>query len=196
MNPLSSASSQTLALQAYFKEYDYLKQEQLNSINARNYVIFMLLFIYCGGFAYALANPSSYHTFLMLPWACFILGWLYFGLQNKIIAIRFYLRDTLSPHIIELSGMPPDTPFSNEKIFLARYPRWLRKLFEIIINLYLFCMPSIIALGMYFSLPVSGNLDMTTTAMIATDIVFIIVLAVWVVMYSDIARRTNPFPSD
>jgi len=194
MTQSSPSSTQDAVLQAYFKEYDYLKQEQLNSITARNYLIFVLLFIYCGVFAYAVANPGSYHAFLMLPWACFILGWLYFGLQNKIIAIRFYLRDTLAPHIIELSGMSPDTPFSNEKIFLERYPRWLRKLFEIIINLYLFCMPSIISLAMYLSLPASAELDMTTNAMIATDIVFIIILAVWVVMYSDISRRAKSFP--
>ena len=186
-----TTANQDIILQAYFKEYDYLKKEQLQSIGARNHLIFILLILYCGIFSYALGDSSRYYAFLMLPWACFILGWAYFSLQNKIVAIRHYLRDSLSPHITELAGMPSDAPFAEERIYLHKQARWVRKLYEIAINLFLFCIPSIIALGMYLLLPSQTGLMVADTMVIA-DLVFIVILAVWVVIYSDVSKSTKP----
>ena len=63
-----SESRRKNLLQAYYKEYDYLKNEQLQSIGMRFTLVYVLLFLYTAVFSYAVSSPSHHYAFLLLPW--------------------------------------------------------------------------------------------------------------------------------
>jgi hypothetical protein len=79
-------------LNAYYHEYDKLKDEQIQRIGFRDNMIYVNLIAVGAVAAFAVSDVAYLHVLFVIPWVCFVLGWTYLVNDEKISAIGRYVR--------------------------------------------------------------------------------------------------------
>jgi len=80
-------------------EYDKLKEEQTSRIGFRDNLLYVTLVVFGGVFSYSIGDVKNIDALLVLPLVSCILGWTYLLNDEKISAIKSYLRNELSERV-------------------------------------------------------------------------------------------------
>jgi hypothetical protein len=92
----------------HLAEYKALKDEQRDRIRARDNLPYITLTVFAAVTFFAFGQTSThYPALLLLPVACFILGWTHLANDRKVDEIGHYFREHLTP-ALALPGA--DTP--------------------------------------------------------------------------------------
>ena len=78
--------AEDLVLNVWLAEYDKLKDEQIQRIGFRDNLLYVTLGVFGAIISFAVSSSANYYAFLVLPWACLILGWTYLINDEKISA--------------------------------------------------------------------------------------------------------------
>lgn len=168
-------------------EYRVLKQEQRSRIGFRDNLLYMTLGVVGGLSAYALSAPNHHHALLLLPWACFILGWTYLMNDRKISDIGRYIRGELSEEIGKIVGVPKETLFRWEYAHRREEEgRFRRKLFQLVVDLTAFCLSS--AVGLLTFLRLVANPSTTALILVWAGWILTLILAAWIWTYADFSQ--------
>ena len=96
-----------MLLEVCLKEYDKLKSEQAQRIGYRDNLVYATLVATAGVIAFSFNRQSGNPVGLMLlPVACFVLGWMHATNDEKISAISRYIRTSLRDRIVRLTHLP------------------------------------------------------------------------------------------
>jgi len=172
-------------LDLYLAEYNNLKSEQASRIGFRDNLLYVTLGAVGALCSYALAEPAHRAALLLVPWACFILGWTYLVNDEKISAIGRYIRERLVPRIVALVGSPAAGQiFGWEAAHRGDAERGPRKLFQLLVDLLAFCVSSAAALLAFAWL--EPSLSGPPLALVVVGAVLTLVLAAWIWVYADL----------
>lgn len=171
-------------LTIHLTEYEHLKLEQIHRMGVRDNLVYIMLTVFGAVVSFSLTKPDYYHALLILPWTSLVLGWLYLTNDKKITDIKTYINTVLINDIKSLIGHDIDSIFKWESYFSNSKSRWIRKYFQLFINLVIFCLSS-----------VSGLILYTIKAQVINSSTFIIIffgalatisLFAWFIYYSDL----------
>ena len=172
-------------LDIHLAEYNNLKSEQAKRIGFRDNLLYVTLGAVGALCSYAMADPLHRPALLLVPWACFILGWTYLVNDQKISAIGRYLREELGPGIEALAGVSPvGLVFGWERAHRGDSERGQRKRFQLVVDLTAFCASSIGALLAFAYL--EPNLDGPRLALVSAGGVLTVVLSGFIYSYADL----------
>ena len=180
------SEEQKLLLDIYIHEYDKIKTEQTRRIGFRDNLLYVTLSLYSGIFSYAISDSSHYYAFLVLPWLCFVLGWTYLVNDEKISAIGHYTRSVLSKKISKLTGTSSEELFGWEISHRSDKFRISRKYFQLLVDEVTFSVSALFAIFTFWWVSVSQ--DTLILVFMFVDILFTIVLAIWIWIYADLAK--------
>jgi hypothetical protein len=170
----------------YQDEYNKLKAEQASRIGFRDNLLYVTLGVVGGVFAYAFKEPGHVQALLLIPWACFILGWTYLMNDRAISAIGRYVRNTLTVQLETDCGVPRDLPFRWEVEHRTDDQRIIRKLFQLVVDLMAFCLSSSVALVVFVRLvPAPSGM---APLLIAFGWLMTLVLAGYIIWYADVSK--------
>ncbi len=170
----------------YQDEYNRLKEEQARRVGFRDNLLYVTLVVVGGLSAYAIKGQEHYPAFLLVPWACFILGWTYLMNDRAISAIGRYLRTSLPERLEQGCGVPKCLPFRWEVEHRNDDQRVVRKLFQLLVDLITFCFSGAVALVTYALLvPAPSGV---APLLISVGWVMIIVLGWYIVWYAEISK--------
>lgn len=182
LEPSAQTSAATGADPAaiHLAEYAALKAEQASRIGFRDNLLYVTLGVVGGLGAYALGDPTHVPALLLVPWACFLLGWTYVANDQKISAIGRYLRDDLAARIGALGA---DRCFGWESVHRGDRYRRARKLQQLLVDLTAFCFSAATALLVFYRL--QGTVDPLQWLLMAAGGLLTLVLAGWIWGYAD-----------
>ncbi len=124
-------------LHVHLNEYRKLKDEQIARIVMREHLIYVTLATIGAVSSYAL-HAGQHYAFLVIPWVCIILGWLYITTDEKVSAIGEYLRQELAEKINQLTQTTQGTILNWELIHRNDKLRVPRKVTQLLIDLLTF----------------------------------------------------------
>jgi hypothetical protein len=177
---------QDYLLQVHLNEYRKLKDEQIARIIMREHMIYVTLGVFGGVSSYAL-HEGQYYAFLVIPWVCVILGWLYLTTDEKVSAIGEYIRHDLTEHLAKLTASPAEMLLLGWEIkHRSDGHRRSRKIFQMIIDQLTFVIPGLIALAMFWLKQFSFNKWFTIIWII--ELVLLLGLGVLIVMTTDFKK--------
>lgn len=177
-------SEKNPVLSIYLAEYEQLKLEQTHRIGVRDNLIYVMLTVFGTIVSYSLSAPEHYHALLILPWAALVLGWTYLLNDKKVSEIRNYLINNLTPNIRNSIDHKNDSILYWEKFSVEHQLRGLKKIFQLIINLIIFCLSGLSGLALYaLKNPLLNN---TTLAIIILGAFIMIILAIWFIFFADL----------
>lgn len=169
-------------------EYTKLKSEQVSRIGFRDNLLYVTLGVVGALCAYAMAGPQHRPALLLVPWACFVLGWTYLVNDEKISAIGRYLRDELGPGLQTGVGVPPaEQVLGWERAHRVDRRRFSRKCFQLFVDLIAFCASSAAALFAFVWL--EPGLDGPRLALVCAGSALVLMLAVWIWIYADLGAE-------
>jgi hypothetical protein len=90
-----SEKNTSVSQDASLQEYMMLKAEQNLRIAMRDHLLYANLGVVGAVCYFAFSEHGSAHALLVIPWACFILGWTYLCNDEKVSAIREYIGTDL-----------------------------------------------------------------------------------------------------
>ena len=170
------------------KEYEKLKDDLFFRIEFRDHMIYLTLAAIGGVFSFALEKPDLNVALLVLPFLCIVLGWTYLGNDEKISAIGKYIRTVLIPKINSSDNSGNYLLADNWEEFLRNDRlRRQRKLFQLFIDLSIFCISGVISIISFFVLHSSCSWYFILTAIFESLI--ILFLAIQFIKYSDIRNK-------
>lgn len=171
-------------LTLYLTEYEHLKLEQIHRMGVRDNLVYIMLTVFGAVVSFSLTKPEYYHALLILPWTSLVLGWLYLTNDKKITDIKKYINAVLIKDIESSIGHDTDGIFKWESYFSNSKSRWVRKYFQLFINLVIFCLSSISGLILY---TIKAQLISSSTSIIIFfGALVTISLFAWFVYYSDL----------
>mgnify|MGYP000203381263 CR=1 FL=1 len=176
-------SEKELALSVHLAEYEQLKLEQTHRIGVRDNLIYVMLTVFGTIVSYSLTAPEHYHALLILPWAALVLGWTYLLNDKKVSEIRDYIRTILIEKINKNINSNTSEILRWEHFSAENNFRGLKKYFQLIINLIIFCFSGMTGLVLYLTkVSVLNNTMITIMLLGATAM---LTLALWFIFYSD-----------
>ena len=137
--------------QALIEEYKALKAEQNVRISMRDHLLYANLGIVGTVCYFAFSEHGSVHALLVIPWACFILGWTYLCNDEKVSDIREYVRTDLTK--IVTAFQPPKNDhsiFEWEKFHRKGDHRMRYKITQLAVDITTFVLSGFAALCAYF----------------------------------------------
>lgn len=140
-----------LRLEVCLAEYARLKSEQTQRIVLRDNLVYATLVTIAGVVAFSFQKEEYLIGLLVLPFACFVLGWLHTINDEKSASIGRYLRTTLRPYISELTGDCHPCTFGWENAVRTSKHRTYRKVVQLISNWVAFVAPGVAAFYIYSS---------------------------------------------
>ncbi len=174
-------------LTIYLNEYTKLKDEQLKRINFRDNLLYVTLGVFGGLVSYALSDPTRYYALLVIPWICFILGWVYVANDQKITAIGRYIRLTLVKRICEHIGGEPKGIFGWETERRNVPKRRGRKIIQLIVNGATFFVSGIVAVVIFWFLMPDSHWSVWLLGIV--EFILLIILEIQILLYADIEER-------
>jgi len=170
------------------KEYEKLKDEQHKRIEFRDHMIYLTLAAIGGVFSFSLEKPDLNIALLVLPFLCIVLGWTYLRNDEKISAIGKYIRTVFISKIKSSDGADSNLLDDNWEEFLRKDKlRKQRKVFQLFVDLSIFCISGIVSLISFFVLHDSYNWYYILTAI--CESLFILFLAIQFIKYADIRKH-------
>jgi hypothetical protein len=133
------------AVTVLLAEYDKLKAEQTSRIGFRDNLIYAVLGA-TAAVGYAAFQYRVVQWVLLIPLACFVLGWTYPRNDQMITQLGRYVRDTLAPQLTALSRHRDVLGWENEHPADRR--RVQRKWIQLTVDLAAFCLPSAAVIGL------------------------------------------------
>jgi hypothetical protein len=167
-------------------EYSSLKVEQARRIGFRDNLLYVTLGVVGGVCAYAVKQPEHGTALLLIPWACFILGWTYLMNDRAISAIGRYIRITLPAQLEQDCEVPQDRLFRWENAHREDEHRFSRKVLQLIVDLTAFCFSGFVALIAFFLL--AGHVSWVALLLCICDGVLLLVLAVQIILYAELFK--------
>lgn len=128
-----------------------LKAEQNLRIAMRDHLLYANLGVVGAVCYFAFSEHGSAHALLVIPWACFILGWTYLSNDEKVSAIREYIGTDLSRRLTpadpEKGGHPV---FGWEKSHRGGEHRMRYKFTQLAVDITTFVLSGFAALCAYY----------------------------------------------
>ncbi|MBS4067287.1 MAG: hypothetical protein KGZ62_01655 [Sulfurimonas sp.] len=135
------------------KEYEKLKDEQHKRIEFRDHMIYLTLAAIGTVFSFALEKPDLNIALLVLPFLCIVLGWSYLANDEKISSIGNYVRTSLVPKLKENNPHDKLLLCGHWEDFLKKdKSRRQRKLFQLFIDLSIYCFSGLISIISFYTL--------------------------------------------
>lgn len=179
--------NEDVEIRIWLAEYDKLKAEQTQRIGFRDNLLYVTLSIFGAIVSFAVSNESNYYAFLVIPWACLILGWTYLINDEKISAIGRYVRLTLSKQLSDKdSRLDEKKLFGWEVFHRSDHRRSRRKVEQLIIDEITFVVSGITALVVFWSLVSEPSTFISILSI--TELLLLIFLACEIVDYADLAK--------
>ena len=174
---------ENLTLSMHLAEYEQLKLEQTHRLNVRDNLIYVMLTVFGAIISYSLSDSQHHHSLLILPWAALILGWTYLLNDQKVSEIRKYLNTVFISNIKKTCPEKKTDVFGWENFYSESKYRRLKKIFQLFVNLTVFCFSGIAGLAIYII-----KVDLLSKAAITLlmlGAVVMIILALWFIIYSE-----------
>ncbi len=124
-----------------------LKAEQNLRIAMRDHLLYANLGVVGAVSYFALSDHGSIHSLLVVPWACFILGWTYLSNDAKVSEIREYVSMNLAKRFAAEGSQ--ELPFAWERTHRLGRHRTRFKLIQLAVDLITFVFSSIVAMYAY-----------------------------------------------
>ncbi|MGW3996022.1 hypothetical protein ACWEF6_21240 [Amycolatopsis sp. NPDC004772] len=128
-------------------EYEMLKGEQKARIVLRDRLMYATFAALAAVVALNLGGPKA-ALLLLLPPVCIVLGWTYLVNDEQVSAIGTYLRDVLGPALGRTLGGVVVLRWETEH--RRGTGRVLRKSLQLGVDLLMFLVPSLVAVGGYW----------------------------------------------
>ncbi len=125
-------ASTSLLLQVQLQEYSKLKDEQANRIGFRDNLTYVMFLVFGGVLYFALTNRESLFALLAVPWASFVLGWIYLMNFEKIRDANIYFRENLRTAVASVVNAPPEKIFEWEGLLRTDGRSRSRKLLQLL----------------------------------------------------------------
>jgi len=172
-------------LHIHLNEYRKLKDEQVTRIVMREHMIYVTLGILGGVSSYALHAGQQY-AFLVIPWVCIILGWLYITTDEKVSAIGAYLRHDLSQKLETLTQATEGTTLGWETTHRSDKYRVSRKITQILVDLLTFVISGLCALLAFWWL--QPEMDKIFQVILGIEGVLLIWLGIIITVSTDVKK--------
>lgn len=171
----------------YLKEYEKLKDEQIQRIGFRDNLIYVTLGVFGGVLSFTLSNQANYYGLLILPWVCLILGWTYLINDEKISALGRYIRLNLVETIREQTGNTDvESLFGWEIAHRSDQRRRRRKIEQLIVDEITFVCSGLVGLlAFWFLVP---HPPWGIQILYWVELVLLIILGVEIIIYADLAK--------
>ena len=160
----------------YLKEYEKLKDEQHKRIEFRDQMIYLTLAAVGAVFSFSLEKPTLNIALLVLPFVCVIMGWTYLTNDEKISDIGNYIRRIWVPCLNEMHETAINMHW--EEHVRKDNTRKFRKRIQLMVDLSIFAIPGLVAIGCFFILH-----QMILWYHIATATVEVLAIIVLVIMF-------------
>jgi hypothetical protein len=99
------------SLEVLLREFDQLKAEQIHRIGHRDGLTYAQLVVAGALLGFAVQADGSELSFLVVPLASTILGWMHLANDRRVTEIGHYIRNSLSKRVfIELRRQQPEPP--------------------------------------------------------------------------------------
>mgnify|MGYP001795402255 CR=1 FL=1 len=179
--------TEDLVLSVWLAEYDKLKTEQIQRIGFRDNLLYVTLGVFGAVISFAVSNTANYYAFLVVPWACIVLGWTYLVNDEKISAIGRYIRLTLVEKVKEKSGYADlEALFGWEISHRSDRRRSRRKIEQLIIDEITFVFAGIVALIAFWILV--PNAAIAIYILSGIEFLLLVVLGWEIIVYADLAK--------
>jgi hypothetical protein len=173
-----------LVREVLLAEYDALKAEQKSRIALRDRLMYTALAALTATLALVLQPAGRPHLLLLLPLVCVVLGWTYLANDQKISAIGGYLRRHLAPALVAIDGRVGEV-FVWESVHRRDRLRRLDKFLQLMVDLLIFVVPSLLATALYWAVDVRADL----LAVSIVEAVVTLGFAVRVVVAADLSTK-------
>ena len=179
--------TEDLVLSVWLAEYDKLKDEQIQRIGFRDNLLYVTLGVFGAIISFAVSSSANYYAFLVLPWACLILGWTYLINDQKISAIGRYIRLTLVEKVKQKSGyVDLEALFGWEIAHRSDTRRSRRKIEQLIIDEITFVLSGIVALVAFWVLVPKAALVIYLLS--GLELLLLLILGWEIIVYADLAK--------
>ncbi|WP_327317842.1 hypothetical protein [Streptomyces sp. NBC_01235] len=131
-------------------EYERLKEEQVRRIGFRDNLIYVALVAAGAVFSFYFGATGRTYVLLIPPFAISVLGWTYLVNDEKISSIGRYIREKLLPEL-KSQGFTSEATLGWEAYHRSDVDRVWRKKVQIVVDIAAFCIPSAVALAVFFS---------------------------------------------
>lgn len=131
-------------------EYEALKAEQKSRIALRDRLMYVALAALTATLTLAVQPAGGLHLLLLLPLVCVVLGWTYLANDQKISAIGGYLRRYLTPALAATGGRAGEV-LAWESVHRRDPLRRLDKFMQLIVDLLIFVVPSLLSTVLYWA---------------------------------------------
>lgn len=176
----------------YLNEYVKLKDEQITRLRFRDNLLYATLVAFGGIISYMMSELGTsseqshyfYYTFLVLPWVCLILGWTYLVNDEKISAIGWYIRGSMTDKLGTLVGQQSEPLLGWEIVHRDDNLRKPRKYFQLIIDELTFVISGAAALYIFWVMW-PDPLSLFLWVIMGVEGTLLVLLGVWIFMYSD-----------
>ena len=170
----------------YLSEYEKLKQEQIARIGFRDNLIYATLIALTAVVSIVADNITRIPVLLVLPLVCITLGWTYLVNDEKISSIGRYIRIAFSDKIRELIHSKDPMLFGWEIAHRSDQRRGTRKIIQFIVDEFVFILPGIIAILIFWS---SAPTDFLSLKWIAgLELLFLLILGLQIFIYADFKK--------
>lgn len=142
--------SDNSAREVHLAEYNRLKEEQCVRIKTRDNFIYVMLAVAASVAYFAFDGTTARHSaLLVLPVACFVLGWTYLANDWKVSEIGQYLRTDLAAALNSTVG-PGIGSLGWETLHREHVHRRRRKIVQAVVDLTTFCVSGVAAVVAYW----------------------------------------------
>lgn len=176
-------------LNIIFKEYEKLKDEQIQRIGFRDNIIYVTLLTIGGVISFAMSQTNNLISLLLVPWICLLLGWTYLNNDEKISAIGRYIRIKMEERIRKQTSISEREIFGWEIEHRSDVRRLQRKIFQFIIDEITFCFSGLWAIGTYLIL--DKTIEPLSVVISIIEAIFLIVLGFQFAFYADFKRSRS-----
>jgi hypothetical protein len=170
-------------LHIHLNEYRKLKDEQIARIVMREHLVYVTLGVFGGVSSYTL-HDSHYYAFLVIPWVCVILGWMYLITDEKVSAIGEYIRKDLTEKLAPLADTKPALLLGWEVAHRSDQHRFLRKLLQLLVDEVTFVLSGLFALAAFWWFQTEWTLLFQITWWI--EGFFLLLLGIWILITADL----------
>ena len=127
-----------------------LKAEQNLRIAMRDHLLYANLGVVGAVCYFALSEHGVIHALLVIPWACFILGWTYLCNGEKVSDIRKYLAEDITPYLTQSNVGVIGPVLAWETQHRSGAHRLRYKLIQLAVDLTAFVLSGLTAIIVYF----------------------------------------------
>lgn len=173
-------------IEIYMAEFEKLKEEQIHRIGFRDNLIYATLIAITAVVSIFADDTARIPVLLVLPLVCITLGWTYLVNDGKISAMGRYIRTTLSDKIQKLIQGSEPILFGWEIANRSDRRRSGRKLLQFFIDEFVFVLPGLIAILIFWENASNNFLLLRWIAVI--ELLFLLILGLQIFSYAEFRK--------